>query len=257
MLSAKELSTAYFDWATKSIQLIEKESFVQVKTPFVDMYHDRIELVVEKKREHFIVSDDGYTLDELDTLDLHLSGSKVTKKRASLFNKILLTFGVTLSQDNELVVSFNKLEDFPEAQHRLVQAMLQVFDMLQTSRDKVFNFFVEDISEYFLDNEIQFSTRANYIGKTGSSTQFDFLIGQTRKRKERALKAINSPKPSSYEGPLMGIIDVRETRPETDFYIIANDSSITLSDRFINAFKNYNVPVLRWTERNKWLKEFA
>ena len=55
----------------------------------------------------------------------------------------------------------------------------------------------------------------------------------------------------------MGIIDVRETRPETDFYIIANDSSITLSDRFINAFKNYDVPVLRWTERNKWLKEFA
>lgn len=80
MLSAKELSTAYFDWATKSIQFIEKESFVQIKTPFVDMYHGRIELVVEKKREHFIVSDDGYTLDELDILDLHLSGSKVTKK---------------------------------------------------------------------------------------------------------------------------------------------------------------------------------
>ena len=55
----------------------------------------------------------------------------------------------------------------------------------------------------------------------------------------------------------MGIIDVRETRPETDFYIIANDSSITLSDRFINAFKNYHARVLRWTERNKWLKEFA
>lgn len=82
MLSAKELSTAYFDWATKSIQLIEKESFVQVKTPFVDMYHDRTELVVKKKREHFIVSDDGYTLDELDTLDLHLSDSKVTKKKS-------------------------------------------------------------------------------------------------------------------------------------------------------------------------------
>ena len=109
-------------------------------------------------------------MDELDTLDLHLSDSKVTKNRASLFNKILLTFGVPLSQDNELVVTFNKLEDFPEAQHRLVQAMLQVFDMLQTSRDKVFNFFVEDISEYFLDNEIQFSTRANCIGKTGSLT---------------------------------------------------------------------------------------
>lgn len=48
MLSAKELSTAYFDWTTKSIQFIEKESFVQVKTPFVDMYHDRTELVVKK-----------------------------------------------------------------------------------------------------------------------------------------------------------------------------------------------------------------
>lgn len=48
MLSARELSTAYFDWATKSIQFIEKESFIQIKKPFVDMYHDRIELVVKK-----------------------------------------------------------------------------------------------------------------------------------------------------------------------------------------------------------------
>lgn len=257
MLTAKELSTAYFDWATQSIEFIEKDNFIQIKTPFVDILHDRIEIIVEKQEGHFVVSDDGYTLDELDMLDLHLSNSKATEKRLDLFNRILTTFGVSLTLENELVVKFKTVNDFPDAQSRLLQAMLQVFDMLQTTRDRITNFFVEDISDYLLNNDIQFNTRASYIGKTGNSTQFDFLIGQTKHRNERALKAINSPKPSSYEGPLMGIIDVRATRPNTDFYIIANDSSLNLSNKFVKAFENYDVPVLKWTEKDTWLKELA
>jgi hypothetical protein len=144
MYTSDDLSKAYFSWATKKIKFDQKENFVIVKTPFVDIFHDQIEVFVNKESDRYIVTDDGYTLDELDSLGIEIL--KFSKKRKEYFKQVLMNFGVTL-KNKELLVFFDDINQFPSSQNRLIQCMLQIFDMLQLSRSKVANLFIDDISD--------------------------------------------------------------------------------------------------------------
>lgn len=251
MLSAEQLSNEYFEWATKNIDfsLDSSKNWVLIKTPFVDMYNDQIEIFVEQKNDYYIVSDDGYTLDELDTLGFDFRSST---KRKKIFDSILLNFGVTV-KNSELIITIQNIKEFPSAQNRLIQCMIQTFDLLQTTREKVANFFLDDISNFFLEKELPFSTNLSITGKTGNPANFEFILGKTKNAPERALKTVNRPTPTAYQEPLMKIVDVRDYKPQMKFYILANDTDISLSDSFINSFVNYNIEILKWSQKDQWV----
>lgn len=141
----RKIKKIYFEWIDKKIQFVPSKTkdYLTITTPFLDMYNDYIELVVFKgKGTEYVISDDGYTLDELGLLDIELN-KKI--KRSKYFRSILLNFGVKES-DGELIIEFNDLNEFPDAQNRLTQCMLQVFDLLQTSKNNVIQYFKEDVT---------------------------------------------------------------------------------------------------------------
>jgi len=254
-ISAQSLQQAYLNWATQKQTFERQSNFTTIQTPFVDMYHDTIELFIEQKAGQYILSDDGYTLDELDTLDLQLSTNRASTKRQLFFNQICLNFGIQVFQ-KELQIRFANLDDLPQKQFQLIQGMLQIMDMLQTSRDRVTDYFLEDIRNYFFNEKLTFIEDMSFQGKTGNMVNFNYIFGKTSPAtKSKAIKAVNRPEAAAYESPLMGIIDVRDSRPDTDFYILANDTD-KLSDKFVSAFTNYSVPVLQWSQRDNWIKDF-
>ncbi|WP_315969558.1 DUF1829 domain-containing protein [Lactobacillus crispatus] len=51
-------------------------------------------------------------------------------------------------------------------------------------------------------------------------------------------------------------MDVRESQPKTEFSVIANNINSPVSSDFKSAFKNYNIPVYSWSEREQWLSKF-
>ncbi len=253
ILTIQKLKDEYFKWATEKIQFSELDGCIEISTPFVDMYNDRITIYIVKIKNGYCLTDDGYTLDELSMLGIKFSG-KYSKRRKT-FDRILRNFGVKQS-DNELTIDISSLEQYPGAQLRLVQCIIKVCDLLQTSREKVADLFYDDVANFFLDNGVQFSSDASFIGKTGNPNSFNFLVGKSKKKKEQAIQMVNNPSTTAYTSPLLSIIDVRELRPDTEFYVLANNETNTISDKFLAAFSNYNIVVLLWSEKMEWLSKF-
>lgn len=248
------LQETYQQWATKKMKFVELDTSILIETPFLDMHHDKIELFIENTGKSYRITDDGYTLDELDTLGIDI---KKSKNRSTFFKKLLQNFGVSYDSINdELFIIFDNLNDFPIMQHRLIQCIIQISDLLFTSRSNVVNLFTEELAEFFLDHDIPIDQGASYRGKTGNDILFDITIGKTRESSPKAIKAINNPISSAYESPLLSIIDVQPLRKETEFYIIANDQDNIVSCKFVDSIQAYNIPVLKWTEKESWISLF-
>ncbi|OIJ17399.1 hypothetical protein BKP37_02530 [Anaerobacillus alkalilacustris] len=79
---------------------------------------------------------------------------------------------------------------------------------------------------------------AGFIGKSGRSQTFDFALPRTRKVKPKLIKAINNPTSESYKDPLLSFIDVQETKSDHVFLVLANDTNIVISDKFIQSLEN-------------------
>lgn len=160
------------------------------------------------------------------------------------------------NQNNELIIEFDDLAQFPDAQNRLTQCMLQAFDLLQTSKNNVIRYFKEDVTNYFIDHNIPVGEDLSLLGKSGRNSKFDIVVGRTRKKAQQAIKVVNTPVTSNITNPLFRIIDVRESQPNTEFSVIANNVNSPISSDFKSAFKNYGIPVYSWSEREQWLSEF-
>lgn len=255
MFDVEKMKEIYFKWIDKKVHFIpsKNKDYMTVTTPFLDLYNDYIELVISKgTTSNYVISDDGYTIDELSMLDVNL---KKKSKRRDYFCSILINFGVK-EQDEELIIEFNDLNEFPDTQNRLVQCMLQVFDLLQTSKNNVIQYFKEDVINYFVNNNIPVGEDLSLLGKSGRNSKFDLVIGRTKEKKQQAIKIVNTPTSSNIANPLFRIIDVRDKQTNTDFSVIANNINNPISSEFKSAFSNYNVPVYSWSERKDWLPNF-
>ncbi|EOT40556.1 DUF1828 domain-containing protein [Enterococcus columbae] len=248
-----DLQKIYYEWMTQKIKFTAKENIVIINTPFVDNLNDNIQLVVEKIENDYIISDDGYTLDELE-----LTNPSIIKfgKRKHWFNQILFNFGVKLNEETrELYIRFHDLNDFPLIQTRLIQCTIQVADLFYTTRDKVINLFSEEVANFFLEMDLPITQNILFRGKSGADVHFDVAIGKTKYRNQCAIKIVNNPISNAYKLPLLSIIDTKALRTDTDFLVIANDEN-KLSDKFKAVFKNYEIPILLWSNRRNWIEHF-
>lgn len=205
MFDVEKMKKIYFDWIDKKIQFVpsKNQDYMTITTPFLDMYNDYIELVIAQgNTSKYIISDDGYTINELGLLDINLNRKS---KRRDYFQSILINFGVK-NQNNELVIEFDDLAQFPDAQNRLTQCMLQAFDLLQTSKNSVIKYFKEDVTNYFIDNNIPVGEDLSLLGKSGRNSKFDIVVGRTRKKPQQAIKVVNTPINSNIANPLFRII---------------------------------------------------
>ncbi|WP_175616021.1 DUF1828 domain-containing protein, partial [Piscibacillus halophilus] len=222
---------------------------------FVDMNHDYISLFISKAGNKYILTDDGYIVNELSMLDVDINTSK---KRKFYFNSILNTFGINYNnKSEELFVEFNSIKEYPEKQHRLIQCLLKISDMIFTSKSKVQNFFTEDIENFFLEKDIPYNTDASYVGKSGRSNNFDFILPKTKKINPKLIKAVNHPDSNAYKIPLLSFLDVQEIKYDHQFIVLANDLEEKISDEFKEALNNYQVDVYPWSDRENWVKQLV
>ncbi|WP_165849924.1 DUF1828 domain-containing protein [Listeria kieliensis] len=257
----KKLKKEYLDWSMKKINFETDQDFIKIETPFVDPSNDYINLFLEQKSAHYILSDDGYAVDELDSMgvDIFKQG-----KRRDFFNKTLRTFGVSFdSKTYELFVKFDNISSYPAKQHMLIQCIIRINDMLLTTRNRITNFFSEDLQEFLLDNELSITPNAQFIGKTGNTLSFDFSIGMTKNSNQKLIKAVANPRSEAYMEPLFSFIDLDDSSRKIDKIIIADDEANKVSKIFANSITNFssneaspaNVKLYLWSKRNTWIKE--
>jgi hypothetical protein len=142
------LKKVYDEWNNKRLILENFNDFIEITTPFVDMHHDFIQLYFAKEgNSNFKITDDGYILNELEMMGIEI---KRSQKRNEFFKTSLNVFGVNYDEKtDELFISFSNINEYPEKQHRLIQCMLRISDMLLTSRNSVISIFTEEIAAFF------------------------------------------------------------------------------------------------------------
>jgi len=247
-----KLMDQYWTWLRDKTKLREINDHIEITTPYLDRHNDRLQIYASKSNGHFVLTDDGYIVQDLQTSGCELK----TKKRRALLEMTLNGFGIHLKGD-ALVVDATP-ESFAHKKHCLVQAMLAVNDLFYVSSAAVANLFWEDVSDWLTLRDVRFTPRVKFTGKSGYDHLFDFVIPASRRAPERIVQAINRPIRDSAQAVAFGWIDTKAVRaPSSKAYAMLNDSEHEPAPAVFDALSNYGVEPIRWSQRESAVQALA
>lgn len=242
----------YLAWLKDKTTLRQIDDWVEITTPYLDRHNDCLQMYAKKQDAGFILTDDGYTIRDLDQ-----SGFKLdSQKRQSLLRMTLNGFGVQLHHD-ALEVHASP-DNFALRKHNLVQAMLAVNDMFFLASPTVASLFYEDVVAWLDLHDVRYTPNVKFTGKSGYDHMFDFVIPRSRKQPERILKTINRPSRDTAQVVAFSWIDTKEVRPpESKAYALLNDLEHSISSNVFDALRNYDVHPIPWSQRDQIQDELA
>ena len=250
MEEIQALMDQYVTWLRSKTTLRQVDDWIEITTPYLDRHNDYLQIYARRQNGSYILTDDGYILNELE-----LSGCKLeSPKRSALFQMTLNGFGVKLV-DGALEVKASK-DDFPMRKHNLVQAMLAVNDLFYLASPMVSSLFLEDVIIWLDENEIRYTPNVKFTGKSGYDHLFDFVIPKSKKQPERILQAINRPSRDEAQAAAFAWFDTRVVRaPESRAYAILNDSERDVPPTVMDALQSYDVRSIPWSKREAVVEE--
>lgn len=240
----------YLQWLKTKIRWQQVGEYTEITTPFLDRHNDLLQIYVKKNDERLIISDDGYTINDLTSSGVDLK----RPARQSQLKTILNRFGVSLNGDILMVET--TMNGFAQKKHLLVQAMLAVNDMFLTARPHVKTFFLEDVKAFLQDNDIRFTSSVSFTGRSGFFHQFDFVIPGQRNIPERIIKAINSPGKSIIQSLIFSWNDTAEVRSQpSQCYAFINQGERKVNESHIEALARYEILAVPWNIREQYIQE--
>ena len=255
-MSTATFSNLYADWLKENIQekQIDKNIF-RISTPFLDRKNDYIEVYIIKDREDsFIITDDGYTVGELELSGFNLESSK---RRMEIFNTILNSHGISIDDDKSLYVRAN-LSNYPAKKHMLTQCMMKVSDLFVLSQSNVKSLFIEDVKNFFEQNNIRYTEGPSFIGKSKLLNNFDFVISHYKDIPERIIGVVNNYSLDYAKSIIFSWEDIKEVRSNNPIlYTFINDTVKVPSKEALQALSEYDIKYVLWSQRDKYIKELS
>ncbi|MHB1675342.1 MAG: DUF1829 domain-containing protein [Acidobacteriaceae bacterium] len=249
----EQLLDDYRLWMKEKTKLREiDESWVEITTPYLDRHNDFLQIYARRVNGSYLLSDDSYIVH-----DLLASGCSLeTQKRKDLLKMTLNGFGVKLNVDALEVHATS--ENFPLRKHNLVQAMLAVNDLFYLAKPMIESLFWDDVIAWLDENDIRYTPRVKFTGISGYDHLFDFVIPKSSKQPERIVQAITRPTRDSAEAFIYKWNDTREVRsPESKAYAVLNDSENPISAGVLDAFRNYEINPVPWSQRSASAMDLA
>ena len=249
-----ELIERYFRWLKdKTITRNIGNSWTEITTPYLDRQNDYLQIYAKKEKDEIILTDDGYIIN-----DLELSGCSLdSPRRKDILKTTLNGFGVQLSGNDSLIVKTNS-NDFPEKKHELIQAMLAVNDLFYVASPQVQNLFLEDVTNWFDFNDIRYIPDVRFVGQTGFNYKFDFSIPKSKSSPERIVQTLSTTNRDNAMNLVFKWVDTKERRPIGSTLIaVLNDSDKLISSSVNEAFKNYDIKLINWSQKEASLSYLA
>jgi hypothetical protein len=248
----QRLLDAYHAWLKDKTALRQVEDWVEITTPYLDRHNDYAQIYAKKTKGGYLLTDDGYTIQDLED-----SGCKLeSKKRQDLLRMTLNGFGVQLN-DKTLEVHASP-ENFALRKHNLLQAMLAVNDMFYLAQPMVASLFYEDVVAWLDLHDIRYTPKVKFTGKTGYDHLFDFVIPKSRRQPERILQTINRPNRDTAQAVVLAWVDTKEVRPpDSRAYAMLNDTEQPAPQAVLDALRNYDVKPVPWSQRESVREELA
>lgn len=242
----QRLMDTYHAWLKDKSVLRQIDQWVEITTPYLDRHNDYLQIYAKQSNGGFILTDDGYIID-----DLEQSGCKLeSRKRQDLLRMTLNGFGVQV--DGKALQVHAAPDNFALRKHNLVQAMLAVNDMFYLAMPMVASLFYEDVVAWLDVHEIRYTPKVKFTGKTGYDHLFDFVIPKSKQQPERIVQTINRPNKDTAQAVAFSWIDTKEVRSkESCAYALLNDAEQTVSSAVVDALKSYDVHSVPWSQREQ------
>lgn len=243
-MDIQKLITEYAEWLKREITFEKIGEYYEITTPYLDNANDYLQIYVRQEGNEIYFSDDAYTIN-----NLKMNGVQFKGPRKERLNRILSQYGIDLKGD-ELVAKV-PVHAFPQKKHMFVQAMLRVDDMFALSRARVASYFLDDVQTYFDQQDIFYSDNVQFVGKSGFSHNYDFLLQRSKNKPERLCQAVNNPNKSNMGNIIFKWNDTKPSRKEDSQLIVLLNDDNNIARGVEEAFKNYDVKVVRWSNRNQ------
>jgi hypothetical protein len=252
MHEIQRLMDAYHAWLKDKSALRQIDQWVEITTPYLDRHNDYVQIYAKRSNGGFLLTDDSYTID-----DLEQSGCKLeSRKRQDLLRMTLNGFGVQL--DGKALQVHASADNFALRKHNLVQAMLAVNDMFYLAVPLVASLFYEDVVAWLDVHDIRYTPKVKFTGKTGYDHLFDFVIPKSRRQPERIIQTINRPNRDTAQAVVLSWIDTKEIRSaDSRAYALLNDAEQVVSPNVLDALKSYDVQPVPWSQRESVREELA
>lgn len=249
----ERLLSEYRAWLKEKTILRELNGeWVEITTPYLDRHNDALQIYARPQNGGYLLTDDSYTIHDLESSGCTLT----TGKRQDLLRMTLNGFGVKLNKEALEITASS--ESFPLRKHNLIQAMLAVNDLFYLAKPVVESLFLEDVIAWLDANEIRYTPKVKFTGISGYDHLFNFVIPKSRKQPERVVQAINRPTRDSAEAFIYAWSDTREVRPsDSKAFAVLNDTEQTVSGGVMDAFRNYHIQPVVWSERAQIVTELA
>lgn len=246
----------YLQWIkdNSSIKVIKDDNVYEVTTPFFDRHNDHLQIYVKRSSNNsFLLTDDGYILNDLETSGVILD----SPRRKKIFQTVLNGYGVKVDDKNNLVTEAT-LSNIGQKKHYLLQAMIAVNDLYTLSTENVISLFKEDVENFFMSKEIIYTKDIKITGKSGFDHNIDFIISRSKAHPERLIRTINHIKKDFVLSAIMAFTDIEAIREQqSNNIIIYNDEINPPTSEIINAMRTYQITDIPWSKKEEYLPQFA
>ncbi len=228
---------------------LQPDGWVEISTPYLDVFNDTIDIYAKRKDQNILLSDDGATLRNLELIGLDILRSET---RRTFLMQILRNYGITLHRESQEFIVETSEKDFPQKKLNLVSAIAEANDLHIINRQSVANIFRDDVRDFLIEKEVIFTPHFISRGDTGLEFTFDFQIAASKK--ETLIKAFNSVNKTNLPQFLFIWQDVkpvreRQTAKEVLSLAFINDTDKEIKKEYLEAFHSKGAATILWSER--------
>jgi hypothetical protein len=250
-----DLAREYLAWLKDRITTIQREDVNILATPFLDPFHDGIQIYVDRHNGEFVLHDAGHTLDNLSCLGVKIEESE---RRKALIDRA--TAGCAVRFEQGRLETTGTAANLPQRAHFLLTAILRLNDLWMSAVPHRWTDFFEMVAEFFDQHDVTYTANVSIPGRTVEHP-IDFVI-PLPKRRERLVKLIGDPTPQTAKVISFTWLELQEARPQAQRVVVLNDLRARdalaeeteeefrkVSEQTIAILRGYSTAIYRWSER--------
>ena len=255
-LTAPDLAREYLAWLKDRMLTVDRGHIKVLSTPFLDPFHDGIEIYCDNSGNEIVLHDGGKTLDNL--MDLGVQIDKSERRQAIVQHAIA---GCGVQWTNGRLETIATPDSLPQRAHFLLTAVSRLNDLWMTATPRSLSDFFAIVKEFFDEHDVRYIANVPIPGRTVDH-HMDFAISLGKGR-ERLVKLMANPTLQAAKLASFAWMELRETRPESQRVVLLNDTALPdplgedgeiaskeVSDKAAAVLQTYSHSVLRWSARN-------
>ena len=251
-----DLAREYLAWLRERLKTVPRGETDVLVTPFLDPFHDGIQLYIERRDGEFMLHDNGDTIEHLQSLGVKIEDSS---RRKALIERAMAGCAVRVAEGR--LEATATAANLPQRVHFLLTVILRLNDLWMSHSPYTSTDFSEMVAEFLDQHNVLYTANVSIPGRTVEHP-IDFVIPLPRKT-ERLVKLIGSPSPQTAKVVSFTWMELKEARPAAQRVVVLNDirypdplgeeteeSFRQVSDQTVAILHGYSDAIYRWSQRD-------